>query len=816
MRFTGLLGVLALSARVLSTPYVGFPFQEQLPTVARVDQAYTFQISNETFLSSISSVTYSATGLPSWLTFNQDTRTIQGTPSAGDVSDSVQFTLTGDDSEGSISSVCTIVVSISTGPQPSENFTVLNQLATFGQTNGYDSLVLSPGEVFNITFDTKTFDSDDTIVAYYGRSVERSPLPNWLFFDQGNLRFSGVAPPANSEIAPGLKYSFRLFATDYSSFAGNYVDFGIIVGAHDLTTTMKDVIHINGSSGDVINYEIPLSNVYQDGEEVTLANISNVVLQGSPDWTSLNNYTLSGTVPDNFNSTDVFNVTLYDYYSDAVTLFFEIEVISSLFAVSSFRSVNATRGNFFQYYFLSTDFTDYSTTNISVGIEGADWMTFHEGNLTINGETPDDFDSAVVTVTASNGKIRDELSFEIYGVDPIVEFSSSSISHSSRTSSSSASASASDSASASTSSSSTATASATESISSPVSKGSSNDTKALAIGLGVGIPLFLILVAGILIFCLCVKRRSKKTENDDEEKKSPKISPPILGNPANGPTGRSPQPSPENNEPQRLGALNVLKLDEKEYFEHGSTTSSTTNVASFESVDDESRDSLYHDALQAQSSDYLVAAPQESSVPKRSWRQTVDSKINRESLNSLATVSTNELFSIRLAEDDDIKRDPRKSSLNFRDSAFLDSTVSSILTRDDSGNIKKLDSDGNIVELTTDSRPQRASKATNLDVLREEVTPNPNDYGNLEGDVSFTTAHSGSTGEEFYPIQTDNGGVQWQEQSQFTFDKSTVTRQQSDSKAKLRNFTNKGRSSQADISNDTTQSTGEVAEIESL
>ncbi|CDR37688.1 CYFA0S01e14994g1_1 [Cyberlindnera fabianii] len=858
---------LGLANVVLAIPYAAFPFDEQLPTVARVNQAYTFQINNETFLSSTGTVQYYAEDLPSWLSFDSGSRTLSGTPSEDDKTDSATFTLVGADDSGNYTSKCSLVVSDSTGPEASTKFTVLNQLADYGQTNGIDSVVLSPGEVFNITFDSKTFDSDDTIKAYYGRSSDRTPLPNWLFFDSSNLRFSGVAPPANSEIAPGFKYSFMFIATDYAGYAGNWVDFGITIGAHELTTTLKDAIHINGSAGDSLSYAIPLESVYEDGVAVTSSNITNAVLNGAPSWLSLNDFTLSGEVPDDYDQSDAstFNVTLYDSYSNSVTLFFFIESISSLFAVDSFKYSNATKGSYFQYYFLPSDFTDFENTNVTVEFgDDSDWLSFHESNLTINGETPDDFDETTVTVIASSKGTDDEMDFKIYGVDPINESSSSSRSHSStKTSSHSATSTAS-------ATSSTSEPTATESDSSASSghkKSSGVNKKALGIGLGVGLGGAALIIAALLIFCCCYKKRNNKDK--DVESSSPNISGPILGNPANGPNGRSPvaggigavgaagyMTSPGSssssmtndekadwNEPQRLGALNVLKLDEKDYYEHDSGTSSTTNVASFDSIhDDESGDdthsSVYQDALQAQSTDMLMGPPAETHVhtrhagnsqpmttAKKSWRQTIDSRFNRESLNSLATVSTNELFSVRLAEDDDIERDPRKSNLNFRDSAFLGSTASSILTRDDSGNIQKLDSDGNIVGHLNNSKDnlkgQRNSRATNLDILKEEDTPQPQ-AGKFEADTSFSSMNTGSSGEAFYPILTQGGDVQWKQQEKgagFSFEKhqsNGLTQHTNDSKAKLRDFNNRIKSSQADISNDITQSTGETAEIESL
>lgn len=867
------LFILWFTSIIRADPTEGFPFDEQLPTVARVNESYEFQLNNETYKSSDGSeVTYSVENQPSWLSFDASSRVFTGTPSDDDVTDAASFNLIGEDSTGSINKTYSIVVSNKEGPTPSDTYTVLSQLTDFGQTNGQNGLVLAPGKVFNVTFDSQTFNSDDTIKAYYGRSSDRTSLPNWITFDSSSLKFSGVAPAVNSEIAPGFEYSFIFIASDYAGNAGSWVDFDIVVGYHELTTSLKGTTYINGSAGDEIDFEVPLESVYEDGQEVSLANLSSATLDGAPDWLSLDNYTLVGTVPDDYesNSNDTFNVTLTDLYSNTVVLYFGIESIDSLFSVDSFRDANATRGSYFQYYFTQSQFTDYDNTNITVEFSDADWLTFHRSNLTINGDTPDDFDETKVTVTASseNSDKSDELSFNIRGSDPDTKSSSSSSStksHSSSKSSSTASPSSSGS-----------TASSTAATATGVSKSSSgSNKKKLAIGLGVGIPLFAILVAAIVIFLCCFRRRKDSGDEEETDSTSPKISKPILGNPANDPNSRSPNNggfSPSNggaggatgvdvldekqnwNEPHRLGALNVLKLDGKDLYENESNSSSLTKGDSFDSIHDDTHSSLYHDALQSQSTDMLMGGAaaaggvagaaggaaaggykSQDPLPKKSWRQTIDSKINRESLNSLATVSTNELFSIRLAEDDDIRKDPRKSNLGFRDSAFLGSTASSILTRDDSGNIQRLDSDGNIV---ANNPEYRHSKGTSLDVLKEEATPHipqpasatlhPNtNTSSLVNDTSFSSRNTESTGEEFYPVQTSTGTI-WQENKKnaFTFENGSVqsfdksaskaganTSSNAGNKARLVDFTNKGR---ADTSNDVSQSTYETAEIESL
>lgn len=668
--------VLAAVQMAAAGIYNGFPVSQQLIPVARHGAQYSYQFNNDTFKSDQGGVSYSVENLPTYLSFDTSDRTLSGYINSS-VSDSeIVFQLIGSDGSSNMSSDVSIVVSDHQGPEISTDFTVLNQLAEFGRTNGVDGLVLSPGEIFNVTFDKKTFESDDSIVAYYGRSYDHTPLPNWLFFDEANLRFSGTAPAVQSQIAPGFQYSFVLIATDYAGYTGNSVEFSIIVGAHEITTDLKNKISINGSSSDSIDYDLPLQNVYEDGVAISTANISSVALQDNPDWLSLDNYTLKGVVPDDFSSAN-FSVKVNDLYGNYVELYFEIQAIDSLFTIGSLNYVNATRGDFFQYYLTSSDFTDYQNTNISVDFgDHGDWLHFTKGNLTLNGDTPTSFTQTQITITAQKGQKSDYLSFMIYGVDSVLQSSSSS--STSATSSTSTHSSTSGAVS-STSSAGQATSTGT----SPVltTKQKSNKT-AIAIGCGVAIPLFVIIVALVLLF-LCYRKR--KAPQQDEEK-SPKISGPILGNKANDPNSLPPNThqsssSSDNDdtfdfeeEPKQLAALNELKLDNEKY------ESDTTTI--------DGSSSMYHDALQSQSTDMLLNSHNEhihqhnqlDDVPKKSWRDSTPLNAatnNRQSVNSLCTVSTNELFSIRLVNNDSMAKDPRKSNLGLRDSAFMGSVSSS-------------------------------------------------------------------------------------------------------------------------------------------
>lgn len=786
--YTSLVSLIATA-----TPYEGFPFSEQLPPVARINESYYFQLSNETYRSSSGSVSYTISDGPTWLDFDEDSRVLSGTPTQiNETYDKVTFKLSGVDSTGkSYESLETLIVSSEQGPIASNEYTVLSQLTNFGQTNGVNSLVLTPGDIFNVTFDQKTFytsnSASDNIVAYYGLSVDHSPLPNWLFFDSVNLRFSGVAPAVNSDIAPGFQYKFIFIATDYEGYTGNSVDFGIIVGAHELTTSSKEIIYINGTESSEIRYSVPLDSVYADGSKVTTDEISSITLTGNPDWLSLDNYTLVGTVPSDFDEEEssVFNVTIMDQYTNSVVLKFKIESIDSLFAVSSFISSNATRGEFFQYYFLPTDFTNYGETNISLTIENAHWLTYYPSNLTLNGIAPSDFDSAKITVTAKTSSKENEMSFNIYGISKISTSSSSSSSSSAATTSS---------ATVTSFSSTTSTASTVIPSSFETATSSSSSTtqkkshKSLAIGLGVGIGGGVALLV-LLLFLFFIRRKS--SSSNDEEKQSPKNTPKIpamLPAISRGPGPISPDTSGTEYEDDyeeggatRLGALNVLKLDEKNFDDEEDNHSLTT-------VNDEKHldsSSVYQEAVLAASTDQLLVNPKTPSQNKpktrKSWRNTLATNGTfRDSMTSLNTVSTADLLTIRLAEENELAKDPKKSTLNNRDSVFFGNKRDS--------NIQRLDSDGNIVE-NLSIIPNRPT-STNLHILQEE-SHHHHTTANDSSPESHRSYGSALESEAFYPVgdydlEDGDQTIQWE--------MAGGDDERKNSKAQLKQFTGKSKS----------------------
>ncbi|CCH63196.1 hypothetical protein TBLA_0J02020 [Henningerozyma blattae CBS 6284] len=443
---------------ISAIPYEAYGINKQYPPVARVNEPFNFQISNDTFKSTVNKyvqIDYQAFNLPDWLTFDKSSRTFSGTPpssvisSENDDPEYFNFILQGiDESDDyALNETYTFVVTKHSSVELASNFNLLAFLKNFGNTNGAGGLILSPHETFNITFQRNDFiDTYDASAPlyFYGQSQQyNAPLPSWCFFDSGSIKFSGTAPAVNSYIAPEYSYYLSLIVTDIPGFSALNVPFQIVIGAHQLTTSVQNTILINITDENSFDYKIPLSDIYLDGTPINTVDIGNMNLQDAPSWVTLTNYTIQGTVPESSTKTSAnFSLAFYDIYADVIYLNFEIvrATKTKLFAVSSLPNINATRGRYFSYEFLSSQFTDLADTDVSIDFSKVngdhDWLTFDSNNLTLHGQVPKNFDKFDLGLVAMKEDDRQELNFNLIGMNPIIS-SSSSHSHSHSQSSSS-------------------------------------------------------------------------------------------------------------------------------------------------------------------------------------------------------------------------------------------------------------------------------------------------------------------------------------------------------------------------------------------
>ncbi|OWB66273.1 hypothetical protein B5S30_g1610 [[Candida] boidinii] len=733
-----------------SQPYVGFPFDQQLPDVARVGEAFNFAISSQTYKSSVQqSISYSVDNLPSWLSFDSSSLTFTGTPQSSDATDSLQINLSGSDSEGSISNTYSIVVSADAGPQLSSTDTIFNQLAKIGNTNGYDGLILSPNQAFEITFNKDTFSmpsgSSHSIIDYYGRFDNRTSLPNWISFNSDTLSFSGTAPTVNSDIAPSFNYGFMLIATDYQGYTAAYSTFSLVIGAHTLYTTLNSTIVVNATAGNSFEASIPLSDVFYDGETIQSDEISSVKFYEAPSWVSVSddNTSIKGTVPEDQSGNEVLNLTITDKIGNSVFINYEIDILNEILTVDSLPDVNATKGEFFTYSLNPSDFSDLAKTTIKATFDDdSNWLKYYFTNYTFAGTVPDDFDSLTVDLDCSMNSLTKSVSFKISGVDGTLHSSSSSSSSSASSSgsgshsSSSSSPSSSSSASSSISSSSSSTVAPTSSsLAVPTTNQKSSDNnKNLAIGLGVALPLAAILLAIILLFFCCWRPRQQKKKQDEEnqvEKGSGKTggSGGAGGAGGAGVAGEagyySESISPVDSlntfdsadTAKRLSALNVLKLDDEKYDE-GDISSNITAGSNSQSI--------YHDASNHQSSDNLISIPiahgknesngESSDKVKRSWRDYN----GRDSVASLATVATTDLLTVKVADNPNLQRRSQLSSFG------LFSKSGSVLKRSTSSHSSNFEVLGNNGSNENNSSNNKNNGLHTLNEESDSMTTSPN------------------------------------------------------------------------------------------
>lgn len=673
---------------------LGFPFDQQLPSVARVNEPYSFTVAETTYISSDLTVVYSASSLPSWLLFDASSRTFTGTPSSSDAG-LFQVTLSGTDAlDGStISNTYTLVVSTNPRIQLSSTDTVSSQLAAYGNTNGRGALVLTEGQQIDIRFNKDTFVPESEIVAYYGVSADRSPLPPWITFNSDDLSFTGTVPTVPSQNAPASSFGLSLVATDYRNYEGAEAIFNVIVGGHVLSTSINNITVVNGTMGSRFSIQVPvLTLVFLDQSPITSANISLVSAASSlPSYASFDtsSYVISGNFPSQ-NQSDLFNINVNDVYGNLVSYQYTLNSIGSLFTVTELGNVNATRDEYFQYQLGSSLFTS-SDPLISVNTGNASWLTYNLDNMTFTGITPTDFTSASIGITVSSGDSSSTLPLSLRGVSRQVVTSSSSSSSSSQSSSTTSSSSATSSASEATA---TSLASAVPPLN-PVSKGLLTRTK-LAIGLGVGIPLFLIILALLIFFFCCFAKKRKSKDEEAEtgvvaEKEANPLSSPELQGPGFGtfsPVGAGGPVAP--NGPYggvggagAAGALGAGALGAgaaaaavarstdpgSRTIDHTGNLSDTAVATSLDQLIPLKDDDWDADDAESKSDDHnstsysastahesmLDSNSSEKEVPVISWRADIhddeNARLARYSVATMDTVNTDTLFLVRVVDE---------------------------------------------------------------------------------------------------------------------------------------------------------------------
>ncbi|KAF7931062.1 uncharacterized protein EAE97_009271 [Botrytis byssoidea] len=398
MRIT-LSGIAILGAVVDAIPSIAYPINSQFPPIVRVSTPYSYTFPQSTFTST-SPLSYSLADSPQWLSIDSTSRTLSGIPSSSDTGSGivteVVFGVIASDSSGSVTSNTTLVVSKNSPPTikiPAES-----QLSSEWPFSAPSTLLYHPSSSFEISFDPSTFSSPSgTALKYYALTVDDTPLPSWVLFDENTLTFSGQTPEYASLIQPPQTFGVQLIASDVSGYSGASIPFNIRVGVHLLAfSTVNSVV--NATPGVEVNYTGLQNSLQLDGQPANSSSIVSVTAQ-TPEWLDFDNTTLSliGTPPSDAISYNV-SVQATDIYGDQVNTVVLIKIATALF-VGPIRDVNASIGYKFSFSLGAYIGNNYDTTLTAQVSPPTDWIYFDAHSFKISGKVPTSAKPSNINIT---------------------------------------------------------------------------------------------------------------------------------------------------------------------------------------------------------------------------------------------------------------------------------------------------------------------------------------------------------------------------------------------------------------------------------
>ena len=430
-------------------------------------------------------------------------------------------------------------------------------------------------------------------------------MPSWIKFSAANLTIYGAAPQVFSQVAPPQYFSVTLIASTHAGFASASQSFNVVIGAHSLEID-PTIQYVNTTVGANISYTLPLSSIKLDGKEIAPSNISSIKadLGSGGNWLTFDNSTmvLSGQTSKGDEGTTVY-ITVEDVFADVVRSTVVVNLYNGLFTTALPTTMNATLGQSFSYTLNSTFF---ATSDVQVTVNfkpdsGNNWLTYDDSNRTLSG-TP-------TTNTAQNVQVEINASSSSLAQKQSVTFDVQTVSSSG-----------------------VPTAPST----------SSSSNKSAIIAVAVVIPIVAIAILALLIFCY---RRRRKSSKSSAREGSPI---PPISRPYNT-TPDSDWPLEEEKswgEPRQLGGMDLFKRGVSGMFTLKTSEVGTTAAT----VGNNNWDNDPEKTLPTPN----IGGPTEPPRAARgSWRRSEGrdwASIARSSDASLATVSTNEIFSVRLVQ----------------------------------------------------------------------------------------------------------------------------------------------------------------------
>ena len=413
-----------------SSVSVSIPLNCQLLPIARVDKPYSWTFAEGTFLSSRNaSLVYSASVLPTWLSFDSATRTFSGTPALDDEGTPRIKVLATDpetsDSASSSLSLCVtpnppaVVLSKpissqfkSQGNPSLDSVFVLSDVISALQRTQNPTLRIPPGWSFSIGF------AGDTFTGVYGAhyavlQADGSPLPPWIVFNPDEITLNGVTPPLDE--FPNTYLSLALHLCDSSGFSVASELFDVVIAAHEIHASMSSLPRINVTSStttlDVLfNSQIYFDGVLVDNAPFDLQNLASLeidVTQYSWLHYDADSRRLTGELPGDFSTWNatVLPVTLNTVYNQTLHTKVQLAGVPSYFSQDPLSQISAAPGK--DLHFDLTPFFSSATlggVDLTASYEPAgasSYLHFDTASAVLSGSVPSPgkIDYTLVTVS---------------------------------------------------------------------------------------------------------------------------------------------------------------------------------------------------------------------------------------------------------------------------------------------------------------------------------------------------------------------------------------------------------------------------------
>jgi hypothetical protein len=351
--------------------------------VVGIGHLYQLTVPNATFIElDDDPLTFSAqrsNGLPlpkEWLTFQNASRLLTGTPNATHAGTYDLAIIATDPYEGAASAFFSLVVEY------------------FPQAVGNISAPLAGvDDLWEFTVPDQTFvDEDDTVLIYSASRADGSELPSWLSFNPSSLTFAGI--PLSSEV--GI-LPLRLKASDQWG-ASAHRDFNVTITNFPTAKPIFDQLADVGQSYQFI----VANNTFEDVDNEVLLYSAHSGGGGSlPGWLQFNSSTRTFSGTPNVTASYSLEVWASDPHNATVVAGFNLQTDHFPQANQSLLSKLVGVGASFSYLILGKSFTDADSdlltyrANRDDGSVLPNWLSFNPSSVVFSG-VPQDTDVGTV------------------------------------------------------------------------------------------------------------------------------------------------------------------------------------------------------------------------------------------------------------------------------------------------------------------------------------------------------------------------------------------------------------------------------------